>query len=180
MVMEKKFKIFLIISVSLLFMQGAFTLIWVTGKEKTAYINTEEVYNNFEMKKGLEAQLKNVQDARQHLLDSLKLQLDMMSIRLQQNEKDTDSLLFNSFSDMRDAYFKKQEEFKESNEILAQKYTDQVWIQLNQYMKDFGHQNEYRYIFGATGDGALMFADDAVNITVEVQGYVNDRFKGQP
>ena len=35
-------------------------------------------------------------------------------------------------------------------------------------------------IFGANGDGNLMLADDAVNITEEVKGYVNERFKGQP
>lgn len=179
--MEKKFKLFLIVALSVLFLQGVFTLIWSSvRKNKTAYIKTEQVYNGFGLKKRLETDLKKTVDIRQHLLDSLRLQLDLFSMQLQDKNKKADSNLVNSFSSMRENYFRRQEEFRQSNESLAKQYTDQVWAQLNQYLADYGHQKGYEYIFGANGDGALMFADDAVNITDDVSAYVNTRFNGQP
>jgi outer membrane protein len=171
---------FIIVALSLLFVQGVCTFIWTAGKGKTAYINTEELYNSFGLKTKLESELKKTQAARQSLLDSLRLQLDMMSMRIRQERQENDSNITGAFANLRESYFARQEEFKQSSETLAQQYTGQIWTQLNQYISDYGHDKGYQYIFGANGDGALMFADDAVNITEELKGYVNERFKGQP
>ncbi len=178
--MEKKFKIILISSLALLFALGIFNIFWMRHGGMTAYINTEEVYNNFDLKKKMESQLKSTEQIRQGILDSMKLQLDMMYSHMQVKQEMNDSFLTNRFSDLRDSYFKRQEEFKQANDALAQQYTTQIWSQLNQYLQDYGHRKGYQYIFGANGDGALMFADDAVNITDDVKGYVNNRYKGQP
>jgi outer membrane protein len=178
--MEKKFKLFIIGAVSLIVLQGAFTITWMTSGSKTAYINTETVYNNFELKKKLEADLKSTQSARQYLLDSLRFQLEILSVEVQKPEKKGDSILVRNFNGMREYYFQQQQQFQEDNDALAEKYTGQVWAQLNQYIKEYGTEQNYEYIFGASGDGALMYANDAVNITDEVNGYVNERFQGKP
>jgi outer membrane protein len=178
--MEKKFRIILSVALVLLFAQGIFNLLWLKHGTKTAYINTETVYNDFGLKKKMEADLKKTQLIRTNILDSMKLQLDMMYAHMQEKQQLDDSLLINAFTNLRDQYFKRKEEFTQANETLAQQYTGQIWSQLNQYLQDYGHAKGYEYIFGANGDGNLMFADDAVNITEEVKGYVNERFKGQP
>ena len=178
--MDKKFKILLITSLALLFGLGIFNIFWTRHSKMTAYINTEQVYNSFDLKKKKESQLKATEQIRQGMLDSMKLQLDMMYSHMQAKQETKDTLLINVFTNLRDTYFKRQEEFKQANEALAQQYTNEIWSQLNQYMKDYGHTKGYQYIFGANGDGALLFADDAVNITEDVKGYVNDRYKGQP
>jgi outer membrane protein len=177
---EKKFKILLITSLALLFALGIFNIFWTRHGGMTAYINTEQVYNNFDLKKKMESQLKMTEQIRQGMLDSMKLQLDLMYSHMQSKGEINDSFLVTSFGNLRDTYFKRQEEFRQANEALAQQYTSEIWSQLNQYLQDYGHKKGYQYIFGATGDGALMFADDAVNITDDVKGYVNDRYKGQP
>lgn len=179
-VMEKKFKTLLITSLALLFGLGIFNLFWTHHGGLTAYVNTEMVYNNFELKKKMETQLKSIEQIRSSMLDSMKLQLDLMYSHMQLKQETNDSMMANNFSNLRDTYFKRQEEFKQANEALAQQYTSQIWSQLNQYLQDYGHKKGYQYIFGANGDGALLFADDAVNITDDVKGYVNDRYKGQP
>lgn len=178
--MDKKFKLFLIASLVLLFGIGVFNIFWTRNSGTTAYIQTQQVYDNFDLKKKKESQLKVTEQIRQGLLDSMKLQLDMMYSHMQQKDEMGDTLLTNAFANLRDTYFKRQEEFKQANEALAQQYTNEIWTQLNQYLRDYGNAKGYQYIFGANGDGALLFADDAVNITDDVKGYVNDRYKGQP
>ena len=64
-------------------------------------------------------------------------------------------------------------------EVMAKQYTDQIWEQLNQYIKDFGTQHKYKFIFGSRGDGNLMYAEEQDNITSEVLTYVNERYQGK-
>jgi outer membrane protein len=177
---EKKPKLLLATALVILFAQGIFNLVWLNHGKRTAYINTETVYNDFGLKKKMESDLKKTQLIRTNILDSMKLQLDMMYTHIEEKKQLDDSLMMNAFTNLRERYFKRKEEFTQANEALAQQYTSQIWSQLNQYLQDYGHAKGYEYIFGANGDGNLMFADDAVNITEEVKGYVNERFKGQP
>ena len=86
--------------------------------------------------------------------------------------------MLSRFTSIRESYFARQEEFEEANSVLAEEYTAQVWTQLNEYIKAYGEEEGYRYIFGATGDGSLMYAEDAVNITEEVSSYVNEHYNG--
>lgn len=176
---KRHFRVIIAGAFVLLFAQGVFNLFWMKHAGKTAYINTETVYNSFDLKKKMELQLNTVEQQRQCMLDSLKFQLDMMYSHMQGNKKE-DTTEETVFQNLRTEYFNKQEDFRQSNEALAQQYTTQIWSQLNQYLQDYGKQKNYQYIFGANGDGALMFADDAVNITDDVQTYVNERYKGQP
>lgn len=177
--MEKKFKIFVICAVTAILVQGVITFVWLHTRPKTAYIDTESVYNNFELKKNREADLKKTQTARTALLDSLRLQLEMISMKLQSDDSNKDVALEDRFNHLRQNYFDKQKEFEEANTALADQYSGEIWTQLNTYIKAYGEQEGYQYIFGASGDGALMYADDAVNVTEEVNTYVNASYQGK-
>lgn len=176
--MERKFKIFLIASVCVLLGLGTLTVLR-TWHGETAYINTQDVYNNFALKNKLESELKKTQQTRQYILDSLRFQVEVLSAEVQKPERKSDSALVSQFTALRENYFRHQQEFEESNAALADKYTEQIWSQLNAYIKEYGEEEGYSYIFGASGDGALMYADDAVNITDDVNGYVNERYTGK-
>jgi outer membrane protein len=152
----------------------------IISKTRTAFVNTEMVYNNFDLKKKLELQLKTTETSRQAILDSLRFQLEFLSVEVQKPEKKSDSALVHRFNALRDYYFQQQQAFTEANQNQATQYTDQIWTQLNQYIKEFGDEHDYEYIFGANGDGALMYADDAVNITDDVNQYVNNKYQGKP
>lgn len=178
--MEKKYKIFIGCVVSLILLQVTITMIWVGSKSKTAFINTETIYEKFALKQKLEDELKATQSARNILLDSLRFELDLLALEVQKPEKQADSALIRNFNALRDYYFQQQQQLQEDNDALAQQYTEQIWTQLNQYIKEYGSENDYEYIFGANGDGALMFANDAVNITDDVNNFVNERYQGQP
>ena len=147
------------------------------SQPKTAYVNTIEVYNNFALKNELEEKVIKVQRARQWMLDSLKINLQNLvkeigNSDVKQNEK------INNLEILKHQYFFKKQQFQEDNQLLAEKYTDQIWKQLNQYVKDYGQKENYEYIFGADGQGKLMHADEAKNITEELKQYVNNRYQG--
>jgi outer membrane protein len=48
-----------------------------------------------------------------------------------------------------------------------------IWEKINQKVNDYGKEQGYDYIFGAKGDGSIMYASDKKDITKEVIAYIN-------
>ena len=140
--------------------------------KRVAYVKTAIVFNDFKMKKALEAEYKKVENLRKVQLDSMMLILNMI-------HKEKDFKGKNEFLDYKTQEYKaKQQEFEESNIALTEKYNEQIWNQLNQYIKDYGDKNSYDFIYGSSGDGNLMYAADRNDITQDVTNYVNVKYEG--
>jgi outer membrane protein len=169
-----------VLLLTLSFLLGAaivFGLVYfLNKKDKVAYVNLSKLYNEFEMKKELEAKLMNVQQARKTILDSIGLTLDQMSLKVQ-NTKDGDPLRID-FERKRQELAYKQQDFDQDNQALTEQYTSQIWKQINQYVQDYAKANDYDFIFGGDGSGVLMYGNDKKNITEEVKSYINQQYKG--
>lgn len=143
---------------------------------KTAYITTSKVYDNFHFKNELETKFEKVKVARSHHLDSIKLRLQLKYKELE--GQDQQSTEWENFRLMREQYFSKEAEFEKLSAELLQQYNDQIWERLNQYIKEYGEQNGFTYIFGASGEGSLMYALEGENVTDQIIDYVNERYEG--
>ncbi|MGH1337913.1 MAG: OmpH family outer membrane protein [Aureispira sp.] len=153
-----------------------FQTIGTKNELKTAYITNAKLYSEFQLSKELDAKIKEVQLARQAILDSLGLQLRALEQKVISGGASDAEV--QGFNQMRNEYGLKQQQFAEDNNMLVQQYQEQISNQLNQYLKDFTKEEGYDYLFGATNDGSLMGAKDAYNITDVVLSYVNARYKG--
>ncbi|MCU0436194.1 MAG: OmpH family outer membrane protein [Bacteroidia bacterium] len=148
------------------------------GTQKVAYVKMEELYNSFQMKQQLEKKLKDTEQARKLMLDSARLRLQLMEDDFRQLPK-ADTSSFRFFNQKQREYYAMEQQFNQDNQILAQQYTDQIWAQINQYAKDFGKQEGYDFIFGASGDGALMYANEATDLTEKMKVYINEKYQGK-
>lgn len=148
-----------------------------SSKGKMGWVSLNDLFNDFALKKELEMKLKKVKDERQSVIDSLEFGLKFLSKQIQaENQKDKDKIT--AFELKREEYIQKKRQFEEDNDAVANQYDAQILSQMNQYVKDFGNKHGYTYIFGADGSGFLMHSVEANNITKEVKGYINDRYKG--
>jgi Skp family chaperone for outer membrane proteins len=145
-------------------------------EKKIAYIDIPKVFNGFEMKKEMQEKYKKTEVTRQRVLDSLSLELQMLSRKLQ-SDKNNRELMF-EFDSKREIYFKKQRQNEEDNLALSTQYDKQILGQMSQYMLDYGKANGYDVILGADGQGGLMYADEMLNISDEITEYINDKYKG--
>ena len=85
---------------------------------KTAYVTNAKLYSEFEMSKDLDGKMKEVQFARQSIMDSLRLKLNQLDQKVAakvatEQEKEL-------FGRMRNEYGLKQQQFTEDNNALAQ------------------------------------------------------------
>ena len=142
--------------------------------KKIAYVSTTNLYDGFTLKKELEDKYKKTQLTRQTLLDSLKFKIQALSIK-GKDMTDEDKIRFN---DLQRSYLYKEKEFNDENDLAAQQYSDQIWKQINQYVADYGKENGYDYLLGATGQGNIMFAKEKEDITKEVLDYINKKYSG--
>lgn len=142
------------------------------GESKAGYVNNGKLYDAFLLKKELEMKLKNTQSERQTRLDSIALGIRSIE---QHGEKDNAGQM----ELMQREYMIRSQQFAEDNERQAAEYEEQIWTQLNQYVQDYGEQNGYAFIYGATGSGSLMYANESYDLTEELIEYVNQKYKGE-
>src|SRR5687768_9197484 len=126
---------------------------------KSAFIDLDKVYQEFAMKKEMEAKLQQTVSARKKITDSLELNLKLLSSKIEQT-KGKDKKLIEVFHERRQEYLIKKKTFDEDNSNLSEQYNDQVIKQMNQYVRDFGKTKKYDFIYGANGNGAIMYADE--------------------
>lgn len=171
----KRTKVF-IAAIAILLIAGAGYLFFTRKTEKAAYIDTSVIYNDFRLKKELEGKMENIRNARKSVLDSMELRLKSLMGELQ--AKPNEKSLIEQFGSQRQEYLHRKESFEEDNERLADEYTGQIWKQLNQYISDYGKENGYSFIYGASGNGSLMYADKGYDITKQATEYANSRYNG--
>lgn len=136
---------------------------------KIAFVDFMDVYNAFEYKIELEEDFNRIGTKQQEVLDSLT-----RAISIKQGSADTSGL-----QRMKKSLNYNSQVFEHNNSILQDQYYEKIITQLNQYIYDFGEANNYDFIYGANGNGAVMYGGESVNVTEKVIVYINDKYEGK-
>lgn len=59
------------------------------------------------------------------------------------------------------------------------KSTQTVINDINDYVKEYGKKHKYKIIFGASGGGNIMYADDVADLTQKILEGLNAEFEGK-
>jgi outer membrane protein len=140
-------------------------------KSKVVYVDNIQLFSEFKMKKELEKKYKEVESIRKSILDSI-----YNEIRIKVEVKDANS---ESIDLLKKEFLLKKETYERENSETMTQYNEQIWNQLNEYTKQYGKENNYEFIFGASGQGVLMYAEDSKNITADLLEYVNIKYSGK-
>jgi outer membrane protein len=124
------------------------------------------------MKKELEKKYKETEGYRKLILDSI---LGELKSKAQvSNSSSTDEL-----SMLKREFLTKKELFDKENTESMNQYNEQIWNQLNEYTAQYSKDKEYDFVFGANGQGVLMYAKDTKNVTKELLEFVNEKYNGK-
>jgi outer membrane protein len=170
--------IWTILGINLVVITGI--LLWIGSKQpKVVYIKVQKVYADFELKKQLENKFLSVVSTRKSILDSLEMNLKSLNliVRSEKNARFAEGKR-QELEVLTESYLLKKKTFAEDNDRLTKDYEQQVLTQLNQYIYDYGKKEGCDFIYGASGNGSIMYAADKFDITEEVIKYVNQRFEG--
>lgn len=141
----------------------------------TAFINSNRVYNEFSGKKELQAKLNDLNSKQSKILDTLKLEIETMQVKLKMEKK---TMTTPELEVKIKNYRRLTEEFEQNIDQQKEKFIEEAWNQINKYMEDYGKDHHYDYIYGANGTGSLMYANKTKDITDDVIKYVNKKYEG--
>jgi len=147
-----------------------------TSQPKMGYVKSSELFEDFKGKKELEAKFTKSEGDQQSMLDTLTLEIADLTNQL--TEKPNDQALKKKKSQKKQLFMELQQRFSQKNVNQNQQYSEAIWKQINQYTMEYGKQHNYDYIFGATGNGSLMYAKDAEDVTKEVLNFINKKYEG--
>lgn len=142
----------------------------------TGYVDVSKVYAEFNLTKELDARYTAVSTRRQELLDSMRLDLEVL---VKKYEAEQSQEVLQHIRSREQEYVQKEAHFQEDNASLSSRYNDQIMTQLNQYIKDFGDERKLDYIYGADGSGNLLYADQGFDYTEDALAYINEKFQGE-
>jgi outer membrane protein len=157
---------------ALMIVQSFWLMRYADKKTKTGYVLTQFVFEGFDGTKQLKFKLKNQENRQKRIIDSIALEYKLLASHNDSEGKEKAVKIKQLYSSL----YKK---FKEDNEEEAKTYSAEVWKQINQYINDYGKENNYSILYGADGNGNLMYADTSLNISASVLKYMNKRYAGQ-
>ena len=151
-----------LLALNILLLVGLLLYVRSIGEsDKKAFVLNQKVFSSYKGTLLLEEKMK-------HLKQSHQQQLDSLSSLIQERQA----------PELIQAYEQKAQGYHLAEEELATRYTADVWKQINKHLFEFGNQQGYDFIFGASGDGNLMYARDAHDITDQVIIYINQKYEG--
>lgn len=152
------------------------TIVYI-NRPQIAYVDLNQAFAEFNLKKELTMQFQQVSNKRQLVLDSLALRVDQFEVI--NADKKLGQELYNTYRIIKDDFLKKQQEFELSNSELEARYNDQIWVQINQYVDEFAEMNQFTVLLGGNGTGSIMYVDKSKDVTNELIEYLNKRYEGE-
>lgn len=146
--------------------------------ENWAYIKIAEVYDEFTLTTELNRKLTSFENNFQYTSDSMKLEITRQEAGLKavknpgKNDLEMYYTLLRSLEEL-------QTNYEDQKKLMTAEFNSHISTQLNQYIKEFGEEKGIDMIFGASGDGNIMYAkENNRNITKEVIAYINKVYEG--
>lgn len=170
---------------SLIYVVALFNLVGVmylllksSNEYKLGYFKNAEVNNAFDYKLELEKEIQGLEAKHKKSLDSLENDYEIFLSSIgNKTEFSEDELILAKRKQSAYLTFKEQSELDYQTKVSD--YTDKIWKQINEYTMEFGKEKGYDIVFGANGDGSLMYAEDGIDITNEIILFINKKYRGE-
>jgi outer membrane protein len=167
-------KIISLIALLLSVIIGVLLILNWQQQPQIGYVKNADLFNSFNGTKELERRLEGNTGQQKAQIDSLYINISMLREKFNAGE----TAVLDDLKQKEQVWVQLNQQYKEVYQQKSQEYTSQSWEQLNQYMLDFGVEHGYDYIFGANGDGALMYGSERKDLTKQIIKYANDKYEG--
>jgi outer membrane protein len=159
---------------------GVFALTAVTfiknKPAKVVYVNMDELFNGFQMKKELENDFISRSNQIQKRIETL--QIKITNFKEEVNQKISANYV-DSLNRANTQLSELNRQFQEEYMPLKEQYDAQIQNQLLNYMKEFGKANDYDLVITNLNGSTVIFGSDDVNVTAEALEFVNQKYAGK-
>ncbi len=159
-----------------------FTLVYQMNTSDKVYVDVNKLLEGYE-------RTKVEREAFNEKASTLKANVDSLLTNwqkeLQDYEKERSSMTQKELELKQELLGSKQQQISNYQQAIQrqiqeedQKVTQTVINDINDYVKEYGKKNGHKIIFGASGGGNIMYADESADLTQKVLEGLNAEYKG--
>jgi len=153
------------------------------NEQKTAYVDTTVLIKEYKEMKDVEAQFTSKSDSVRKQLDAAAkdFQAEVQEYQSQMNSMSETDRKAKEQELMQKQQMLQQQQQMVGNKLREQSNTvmDSLVTKIKDYVKDYGKENNYTYIFGSNESANIMFAEEGLDITQEILSELNEEYGGE-
>jgi len=151
------------------------------NEQKTAYVDTSKLIQEYKEMKEVEAEFTAKSDSIKGELDTMAqdFQKEVEDYQANMNSMSVDKRKEVEQTLMRKQQMIQQQQQMRGNQLREESDTviDSIVSKVKGYVKDYGKDNGYTYIFGSNESANIMYAKDGLDITEEILEKLNAEYK---
>ncbi|WP_412560640.1 OmpH family outer membrane protein [Winogradskyella sp. MIT101101] len=160
-----------------------FTFFYLNTSSELVYVDVNKLMEGYERTKVVRADFETKAKTLNANVDSLMV--DWQN-ELKLYEKERSSMSKKELELKQQILSNKQQQLNNYQQAIQKqiqeedkKATQTVINDINDYVKEFGKDNGFKIIFGASGGGNIMYADDVSDLTEDILKGLNAEFRGK-
>ncbi|WP_299363511.1 OmpH family outer membrane protein [Winogradskyella sp.] len=161
---------------------SVFTFFYLQSSSELVYVDVNQLMEGYERTKVVRTEFEAKAKTLNANVDSLMV--DWQN-ELRSYEKERSKLSKTELELKQKLLGNKQQQINNYQQAIQKQIQDEdkkatqtVINDINDYVKQYGKDNGYKIIFGASGGGNIMYAHDATDLTDEILKGLNAEFKG--
>lgn len=161
----------------ILFLLLGMFLMTSCNQEKTAYVNNTKLIQDYQGLKDTEAAFTAKSEKIKNNLDSLAKGFQQ---EVQAYQNAMESMSATERKEKEQALLAKQQQLRQQEQTIGQvlnqqstKAIDSIITVVKDFVADYGKENGYTYIFGATEAANIMYAKEGKDVTEEILKKLN-------
>jgi len=164
---QRRTTTFLIVTVAAISLASLCLSLWLMNREKKiGYIDTIRLFNDYALKKDMEAREEPVLNRIKSSADSMKAVYDAMS---QNGNKD-------QLKQLEMQIVQASAVFRQENERSNRDINEKVWKRLNPDIDEFARSIHIDLLIGANGMGTVLYGNKGTDYTDDLLSYVNKKY----
>jgi outer membrane protein len=157
-----------------------FAFFYLQSSSELVYVDVNKLLDGYKRTKIVKAEFEEKAKVLNANVDSLMTDWQK---ELKAYEKERSSMSNKELELKQRLLSNKQEQINNYQQAIRKQITDEdkkstqtVINDINDYVKEFGAENNYKIIFGASGSGNIMFASEGSDLTEKVLKGLNEGF----
>lgn len=151
------------------------------NEQKTAYVDTTRLIQEYSEMQEVEAQFTTKSDRVKSELDSVARGFQM---EVQEYQTNMNTMSTAQRQETEERLMRKQQSIQQQQQMMGNQLRQEsdevintIVERVKEYVKEYGKENGYTYIFGSNESANIMYAKDGLDITEEVLEKLNASYK---
>ncbi len=148
---------------------------------KTAYIDTSKLMEEYTEAKDLQAKFKTKSDEMGHELELEIKRFKADAANFQRNAQANGQMWAQQNGA---ALQKREQELQYAQQAMGQQLQQEMGVEMDslvsgvkKFIKTYGKEKGYSYIYGSEGSATILYAEDKYDITKDIIKLLNDKYK---